>query len=39
MGHIYSELGMKEYRISALCEWCFDEVTDQVMIEAEDARS
>jgi hypothetical protein len=38
MGHIYSELGLKEYRISAMCEWCFDEVTDIKIILAQNAQ-
>lgn len=23
-GHVYSALGIKEFRISRYCEWCFD---------------
>lgn len=26
-GHIYSEAGKREFRISGVCEACFDEVT------------
>ncbi len=25
-GHIYSEAGMREFRISRMCEWCFDDM-------------
>jgi len=27
-GHTYSDLGVREFRISRLCEWCFDKITD-----------
>ena len=27
-GHTYSELGVREFQISRLCEWCFDKITD-----------
>lgn len=27
-GHVYSEMGLKETRISGLCEYCFDEIAD-----------
>lgn len=26
-GHIYSQAGRREYSITTMCEWCFDEVT------------
>lgn len=29
-GHIYSDMGAKEYRISRICEYCFDEVCKEV---------
>ena len=25
-GHIYSTLGLKEFKISQLCEYCFDDM-------------
>lgn len=26
MGHIYTELGVQEFEISQICEFCFDEM-------------
>lgn len=37
MGHIYSAAGIKEFHISSMCEWCFDEVTDTEIILAQNA--
>lgn len=28
-GHTYSNDGMAEFRITQLCEWCFDEITGE----------
>lgn len=28
-GHIYSEMGLREIRITGLCEWCFDKITEE----------
>lgn len=28
-GHIYSALGKREFGISQLCEYCFDEITEE----------
>ncbi len=44
-GHIYSCTGQNEYRMTALCEWCFDkafEITEDYEIdqwEVEEAES
>lgn len=27
-GHIYSEAGLKEYKISGMCEYCFDKLME-----------
>lgn len=27
-GHIYSEAGLREYKISGMCEYCFDKLTE-----------
>lgn len=29
-GHVYSEAGLREFRISGYCEWCFDRFTREV---------
>lgn len=29
MGHIYSDDGVREYDITRLCEYCFDEITKE----------
>ena len=28
-GHVYSDLGVREFKISGLCEWCFDKITKE----------
>lgn len=33
-GHIYSQLGAKEYHISMMCEYCFDKITAEPEEEA-----
>ena len=30
LSNCYSELGIKEYHISGLCEKCFDEITGEI---------
>jgi hypothetical protein len=37
MGHIYSPEGKSEFRISGLCEWCFDEICDVEIIHGKDS--
>lgn len=34
-GHIYSCAGQNEYRITALCEYCFDKVFDDAIAPGE----
>lgn len=38
MGHIYSEAGAREYKITGLCEWCFDEICDIEIINEKENR-
>jgi hypothetical protein len=38
-GHVYSDAGREEVRITGVCEWCFDEVTKETEDPEDDTDS